>query len=118
MASIRTSTFGLLAAALAVVPAASASVEYRSRTTASVSAWTSIDVDRPASLAAGDVLVALVAPRLNTGEAITPPAGWSVVRRVGTAPGDAHPLTQAAYVRIVRATEPSSYRFSFARKTA
>jgi hypothetical protein len=51
---------------------------YRSGTTPATGTTTALDPGKPTGWAAGDLLVAIVAGRINT-YAITPPAGWTQI---------------------------------------
>ena len=68
-------------------------------------------VSRPATTASGDVLVASVYARLPGSATITPPSGWSLIRRDSSTPEDAS-LTQALYYRVATSSEPAAYVWS------
>ena len=60
----------------------------RGSSTARTSRARSLTIDRPVALP-GDVMIAVVSARLSGSEAITSPAGWTLVRRdsnIGGAP--------------------------------
>ena len=62
-------------------------------------------------LVAGDVMVAVITPRLSGGGAIGAPAGWTRVRRDSNIGGAS--LSQALYVKVATMFEPPSYRWTF-----
>ena len=70
-----------------------------------------LTIRRPGSTAEGDVLVASVAARLSGSASITPPSGWSLIRRDSNAP-QYESLTQALYYKVAGAGEPSSYTWT------
>ena len=72
-----------------------------------------LTIQRPGSTTEGDVLVASVAARLSGTDSITPPSGWSLVRRDSNAP-QYHSLTQALYYKVAEAAEPTSYTWTLA----
>jgi MSHA biogenesis protein MshQ len=78
----------------------------------------SITVNAPAGIAAGDVMLAQVVIRGGTSAVVgSVPTGWTLVLRTnrGTA------LAQAVYVKVTGASEPASYTWTFspnARATA
>src|SRR5262245_21876321 len=80
----------------------------------SATAWTSrassLTVPHPGG-AEGDVLIGVVTARLSAGGSVTPPLGWSLVRRDSNIGGAA--LSQALYLRVLTAFEPSSYTWRF-----
>jgi hypothetical protein len=72
----------------------------------------SVTVGRPTTVTSGDVLIASVDARLSSAASITPPPGWSLIRRDSNAPGYLS-LTQALYYKVAGSSEPASYRWSF-----
>lgn len=71
---------------------------------------TSIAIPAPPGIVAGNVMLAVIDARLYRSGAITPPSGWSLVRRdSGTSQGD---FSQAIYVRVTGASEPASYTWT------
>ena len=79
---------------------------------ATASTWgTRLTIERPATTAAGDVLVASVNARLSSSASISAPAGWSLIRQDSSAPGY-RSLTQALYYRVAGASEPAGYDWS------
>jgi hypothetical protein len=72
---------------------------------------TSLNTVRPASAEAGDVLVAVVAARVEAGVSITGPSDWALVRRDSNDPSFAS-LSQATYTHVVTSSDPSSYTWT------
>ena len=68
-------------------------------------------ITKPAGTAAGDVLIAAIAFNNSSG-AITPPSGWTLVRRMDNAATTANSL--AVYRRSAGAGEPASYTWGVA----
>lgn len=102
----------LFALAGAVSPAPyAASPTLRTAETAT-SQTKELTIARPAKLAPGDVMVAAVAARTAAG-AISAPAGWTLVRRDMSGNVGAE-LSQALYLRVSGAREPSAYVWTFA----
>ncbi len=68
---------------------------------------TTLTIARPAGVESGDVLVTGVSVRGSP--AITPPAGWTLVR------SDQNPtiMKQAVFVRVAVAAEPADYTWTF-----
>jgi MSHA biogenesis protein MshQ len=73
-----------------------------------------LDVGTPAGTLPGDVLVAAIGTRPD-GASITPPAGWTFVRRMDNPSGASSSL--AVYRRIAVAREPALHRWSFSAST-
>ena len=73
---------------------------------ASTSAGTKVVVPTPASVVAGDVLLAAVTVRLGPGGKITAPAGWVLVRKDVSSGGAS--LQQALYTHVAGSFEPAS----------
>ena len=71
-----------------------------------------LTVPRPATTAAGDVLLASVHARLSGDVSITPPNGWNLIRRDSSAP-DYSSLTQALYYKVAGSSEPASYSWTW-----
>ena len=103
---------GAAAAAAATLPANGlAAIALRSSSSAATAApGRSLTLARPGGTTVGDVLVAGVVGRVSSRGTVTPPSGWTVVR-TDTNVSPYASLTQALYVRVVGANEPSSYRF-------
>lgn len=103
---------GAAAAASAALPANGlGAVALRSSSSAATAApGRSLTLPLPGGVSVGDVLVAGVVARVSSRGTVTPPAGWTIVR-TDTNVSPYASLTQALYVRVVGANEPSSYRF-------
>jgi hypothetical protein len=83
-------------------------------TGSSPSGTTTLTLSVPAATVPNDVMIASVAFRPST-VVLTPPAGWTLVRRIDNATGSANSL--AIYGRLASATEPSSYDWTFDTST-
>ena len=82
-------------------------IGFRSAASAANATTTTLVLPRPAGTVSGDELLASVSVRGTP--TITPPAGWTLVRRdVRTTT-----FTQAVYVHPAGASEPTSYTFTF-----
>jgi RHS repeat-associated protein len=73
-----------------------------------------LSISTPSGVQANDVLVAAVGFN-NVGAAVTPPAGWTLVRRVNNTATTANAL--AVYRRVAQAGEPASHAFAIAGGT-
>jgi uncharacterized protein YbdZ (MbtH family) len=67
-----------------------------------------LTIGLPAGTTSGDVMVAHVIVR-TAGNAITPPAGWSLVLRQDTQSA----IATATYVKVAGSSEPATYTWSF-----
>ena len=74
----------------------------------------SLSISTPAGVQANDVLIAAVGFN-NSSAAVTPPAGWTLVRRISNASTTSNAL--AVYRRIAVAGEPASHIFVIAGGT-
>src|SRR5690242_21056605 len=72
-----------------------------------------LTIARPATTASGDVLVASLDARLDGTSAVTPPAGWNLIRRDASTPGYSA-LTQALYYKVAGSAEPATYSWGLA----
>jgi hypothetical protein len=73
------------------------------------SSWaTSLTIAKPSGASAGHVLLASLDVRLDWWRSITPPAGWTLVRRESNQ-GVGATLSQAVYYHVVQSSEPASY---------
>jgi len=70
-----------------------------------------LTISTPAGTVSGDVLIAAIGFN-NSGAAITPPSGWTLVRRVNNSATTANAL--AVYRRRAVAGEPASHSFAIA----
>ena len=84
-------------------------ITFRSASSAQNPTATSLTINRPAGVVAGDVMVAGVG--IRGAPVVTAPAGWTWIRTdaAGTS------TTQAIYDRVVTASEPASYTWSFSK---
>ncbi len=84
-------------------------ITFRSATSSQNPTATTLTINRPANVVAGDVMVAGIG--IRGAPSITAPAGWNLVRTdaAGTY------TTQAIYDRVVTASEPASYTWSFSK---
>jgi hypothetical protein len=73
-----------------------------------------LSIGKPAGTVQGDVMVASIAVRPETAT-ITPPSGWTLVRRLDNASSVANSL--AVYYKVAGASEPSSYSWSLSTST-
>jgi hypothetical protein len=87
-----------------------------SSTTGSASSSTTLTVPRPADAAPGSVLVAVVDATLSSSDSMSPPAGWTLIRR-DNGPSTSPAIAQAMYYKAVGSSEPSSYAWSFSTAT-
>lgn len=73
-----------------------------------------LSVPTPAGAQTGDVLIAAVAFR-PSGAVITPPAGWTLVRRLDNAIGNSNSL--AVFRRVAVAAEPANHTWTLSTST-
>ncbi|HEY7172610.1 MAG TPA: C25 family cysteine peptidase [Vicinamibacterales bacterium] len=73
-----------------------------------------LTITKPAGTALNDVMVAAVGVRPNT-VTITPPAGWTLLRRTNNANPTAHSL--AIYYKAAGAAEPANYSWTLSANT-
>jgi Disaggregatase related/Protein of unknown function (DUF1565) len=73
---------------------------------------TSLAIPKPAAAAPGQVLIALLDIRLEGFRPITPPTGWTLVRR-DSDQGAGATLSQAVYYHVVGSSEPTSYAWQW-----
>jgi hypothetical protein len=95
-----------------IEPPSRAGADVVSSSAAQTPGAASIDLDRPAGVRAGDLLVAAVETRGQP--SITAPDGW---QRVRTDDADST-VTLATYVRVAGENEPSNYRWVVSRTSA
>jgi len=116
---------GLALLALALVFAAPAQAQISFRAAASATAagitpafrsansatttGTTLTITKPSGVATNDVLIGSVAVTPSSAT-ITPPAGWTLVRRTNNAGPTANSL--AVYYKVATASEPASYAWS------
>ncbi|MEM9378916.1 MAG: Ig-like domain-containing protein [Planctomycetota bacterium] len=82
--------------------------------TAASAAALDLDVPTPAGTAAGDLLLAAIAVRPSSAT-VTPPAGWTLIRRTDTTTAVLSSLL--TYRRVAEAGEPAMHRWSFSAST-
>ena len=87
---------------------------YRSTYSTSINGAGSIILDKPTGTVQNDVMVAVIGGNGNWAGVlgITPPAGWTLVRKIDNSTGQYYP-TVAVYYKVAGASEPSSYTFTF-----
>jgi RHS repeat-associated protein len=90
-------------------------ITFRASASASFTASAgTLTVTKPAGTAADDVMIASIGFRPNTAT-ITPPAGWTLVRRMDNP--NSNPNSLAVYRKVAGASEPASYAWSFGGAT-
>jgi hypothetical protein len=75
----------------------------------------SLAVGAPAGIAAGQVLIAFV--EVSANRTITTPSDWSLIRSDVTATTTIDGARMSSYYRVVAASEPSSYTWTFSGST-
>ena len=90
-------------------------ITFRSASSAANGPANSLVLPVPAGVATNDVLIAFV--DVNTAPAITPPAGWTLIRS-DTALGSGNAIIQSAYYHVAGASEPASYTWTLASSHA
>ncbi|HEY8844887.1 MAG TPA: hypothetical protein VIM23_13385, partial [Gaiellaceae bacterium] len=76
-----------------------------------------LTISEPVGTTTGDVLFTVLDARVSSSMWITPPAGWTLIRRDSSAPGYSL-LTQAVYYKVAGSSEPASYTWSLASPAA
>ena len=71
---------------------------------------TTLVLAKPASVALNDVMIATFVARGGTGETITPPAGWTLIRRTDNVLN----VSVATYYRVATAAESASWTWTVA----
>ncbi len=89
-------------------------IAFRSAASAGVASGTSLVISAPAGAAENDVLVAGIAIRPQTAT-VTPPSGWTLVRRLDNSGGAGNSLL--VFTRVAGASEPSSYTWTTSSST-
>src|SRR3990172_7416901 len=87
------------------------------RASASASAATGVltlTIARPANTVENDVMVAAIGVSASA-PTITPPTGWTLVRKTDNAAANANSL--AVYYKVATASEPANYTWSFSAST-
>ena len=99
---------GSPASASVTVVSTMAGIALRSSSSVTNNAGSTLDLPKPSGVAAGDVLLAQVT--YNSTGAITPPAGWSLVR----SDVNSTLLRQSVYVHVAGSSEPATYTWTLA----
>jgi hypothetical protein len=73
-----------------------------------------LTINKPAGTVENDLMIASIAVRPDIAT-ITPPAGWTLVRRIDNASANANSL--AIYWKVAGASEPASYSWTFSTST-
>ncbi len=73
-----------------------------------------LTIAKPTGTVSGDVMIAAIGVRPNTA-VITPPSGWTLIRRTDQASGAAN--SQAIYRKVAGESEPASYSWTFNTST-
>lgn len=96
------------------VQQAEAAATYRSTYSTSVNSTANIILDKPTGTVQDDVMIAVIGGNGNWAGVlgITPPAGWTLVRKIDNTTGQYYP-TVAVYYKVAGASEPSNYVFTF-----
>jgi len=81
-------------------------IVFRGAASAATTAAT-LSVNKPAATVSGDLMIASIAVR-SAAVTITPPSGWTLVRRTDNSPE----ASLSVYYKIATASEPSSYTFA------
>ena len=95
-------------------PAPAAGIHFRAASTAGNKGGTTLVINRPAGVQAGDVLVASI--DVLGQPAITAPTGWTLIGSAADQAGNT--MTKATYWRKAVAQEPTSYTWTFSSKSA
>ncbi|WP_240359455.1 cell wall anchor protein [Pyxidicoccus trucidator] len=82
-------------------------ISYRSSSTATGKAITSLSITKPAGSVQGDVLLARITNRNNVAAVATPPAGWTLLR----SDQSASQLKSWVFYKVAGSAEPASYAF-------
>jgi hypothetical protein len=91
------------------------SITFRSAASAGAPSGTlTLTISKPSGTAAGDVMVAGIAVRPSTAT-ITPPSGWTLVRRIDNSNSNSNSL--AIYTKVAGGSEPASYNWTFSTST-
>lgn len=108
--AVRAAVAAMLAGALMAAGAARAAISFVGATSASGGSGPtgSIAIGLPAGIAQNDVLLVQVSARGGSGQTITAPAGWALLRRDNNGTS----LAQAIYYRVAGASEPATYVWS------
>ncbi|MGH3073081.1 MAG: fibronectin type III domain-containing protein [Gaiellaceae bacterium] len=102
---------------IALFPAVAAGAPGAVGAQTATSTSSTVTVNRPAGVAAGDVLVGTVTSRVGAAVTISAPSGWTFVRR-DTCVLPATQLTQALYYRVASSAEPASARWTLSKSAS
>ncbi|MDP9479927.1 MAG: hypothetical protein M3R38_30405, partial [Actinomycetota bacterium] len=91
-------------------------ISFRSAATGNTgnSTASSITINRPSGVVAGDFLLAVLTVFGGTDTTISPPSGWTLIRRTNESTNTA----TASYYKFAGASEPTSYGWGFSHPTA
>jgi hypothetical protein len=95
------------------VPGSFEAVNFRAASSAATTSGTLV-IAQPAATAVNDVMIASIGVRPSSAT-LTPPEGWTLVRRINNASGNTNAL--AVYRKVVSAAEPGSYSWTLAGST-
>ena len=87
-------------------------VQYRSVSAVETGTGTSVVIDKPTGVAAGDMLVAFIA--VTPVKEVTPPAGWTEVVAVYD---DGGPRVVLGLSKLATGAEPADYEFTLSAST-
>jgi len=106
------SFFLILSAALTFLPSeVKADIAFVAASSAgAASGVLTLTINKPTGTVQDDVMIASIGVRPNTAT-ITPPSGWTLVRRINNTNSTASSL--AVYSRVAGASEPASYAWAF-----
>jgi phosphatidylinositol-3-phosphatase len=104
----------VLALGAALGLAATLAPQYVGLTTASAASARTLNVARPTGVTGGDLMIAAIESRRASGQRVSAPAGWRLIRRDRAKRGRAS-LTQALYFKRAAAQEPGHYSWRLGR---
>lgn len=87
-------------------------VQYRSVSAVETGTGTSVVIDVPAGVVAGDMLIAFIA--LTPQKEVTPPAGWTEIIGVNL---DSAPRVVLGYYKLATGAESADYEWTVAEST-
>ncbi len=92
---------------LLVVPQAFAAISFGTEANATTTN-TTLTISKPASTAAGDILIATIAAHGGSDDTITPPSGWTLILRTNNGTNNA----LATYYHVVTGSEGSTFAWT------
>ena len=101
--------FAVLLSMLCVAGSASAAISFQNLTNGQNNDANTLVIARPASVVAGDFLLAQVTIEKGSDITITAPAGWVLVLRTNRSSD----IGQAMYYKVATGAEPASYTWNF-----